>query len=87
MHNMPIELLAACLGVLAVLQALSMLLTNLEIASKQIEGRSTWIAKDGSVFEEFAVRELENSQVMLRDFEESRGEALLTEPLIAHVQA
>ncbi len=81
MHNMPIEILAACVGILAVLQGLSVLLTGLETAAKQIEGRSTWIAKDGTVFEEFAVAELDGSQVMLRDFEESRGEALLAGPL------
>ena len=74
---MPIEILAACVGVYAVLQALSVLLTGLETAARQIEGRSSWIAKDGTVFEEFAVAEIDNSQVMLRDFEESRGEALL----------
>jgi hypothetical protein len=35
-HNMPIDLLAAFVGVLAALQGLSMLLTNLEVAAKQI---------------------------------------------------
>jgi hypothetical protein len=81
MHNMPIDLIAACVGIFAVLQALSLLLTGLETAAKQIEGRSTWIARDGTVFEEFAVSEIYNSQVMLRDFEESRGEALLASSL------
>ena len=81
---MPIDFLAAALLVLAVLQGLSMLLTNLEIAAKRIEGRSTWVARDGTVFEEFAVAELENSQVMLHDFEESRGEAFLAAPLSLH---
>ncbi len=33
---MPIDLLAAFVGVLAALQGLSMLLTNLEVAAKQI---------------------------------------------------
>jgi hypothetical protein len=84
MHNMPIDFLAACVGTLAVLQALSMLLTHLETAAKKIEGRSTWIARDGTVFEEFAVSELESSQVMLHDFEETRGEALLATPLSLH---
>ena len=73
---MPIDLLAAFVGIFAVLQSLSVLLGGLEVAAKQIEGRSTWIAKDGSVFEEFAVSEIDSSQVMLRDFEMSRGEAL-----------
>jgi len=81
MHNMPIELLAACVGTLAALQVLSVLLTSLEVAAKRIEGRSSWTARDGTVFEEFAVSELEKSQVMLQDFEESRGEALLAGPL------
>jgi hypothetical protein len=85
MHNMPIDFIAACVGILAVLQGLSILLTNLETASKQIESRSTWIASDGTVFEEFAVTELESSQVMLHDFEESRGEALLAGPLSPHL--
>ena len=78
---MPIELIAAFIGVLAALQGLSLLLTNLEIAAKRIEGRSTWIAADGTKFEEFAVTEIEGSQVMLHDFEESRGESLLAMPL------
>ncbi len=87
MHNMPIDLLAACVGILAVLQGLSVLLTGLETAAKQIEGRSTWVAKNGTVFEEFAVSELDHSQVMLHDFEESRGEALLATPLNTHTAA
>jgi hypothetical protein len=79
---MPIEILAACVGVYAVLQALSVLLTGLEVAAKQIEGRSTWTAKDGTSFEEFALPEIERSQVMLHDFEESRGEAVLASFLV-----
>ncbi len=78
---MPIDLLAAFVGVFAVMQGLSLLLAGLETAANQIEGRSTWMAKDGTVFEEFAVSELDRSQVMLHDFEESRGEALLAGPL------
>lgn len=81
MHNMPIDLLVACVGILAALQGLSILLTNLEIAAKRVEGRSTWIGRDGTVFEEFAVTELENSQVMQREFEVSCSEAPLTEAL------
>ena len=81
---MPIDLLIASLSILAVLQGLSIFLTNLEIAAKRIEGRSTWIARDGTVFEEFAVSELESSQVMQQDFEETRGEAHLADPLSLH---
>ena len=81
MHNMPIDFLAVSLVTLAVLQGLSILLTNLEIAAKQIEGRSTWIARDGTVFEEFAVSELESSQVMQHEFEETRSEV----PLAGHL--
>jgi hypothetical protein len=84
MHNMPIDFLAACVATLAALQGLSMLLTNLEIAAKQIEGRSTWIAPDGTVFEEFAVTELGSSQVMQREFAESNSEAPLATPVVAH---
>ena len=84
MHNIPLDLIAAFVGTLAALQGLSMLLTNLDIAAKRIEGRSTWIAKDGTVFEEFSVSEIETSQVMLHDFEESRGEALLAGNLVPH---
>ena len=79
---MPIELLAAFVGILAALQGLSILLTNLEVAAQRIEGRSTWISADGTKFEEFSVTEIEGSQVMLQDFEESRGEALLAMPLL-----
>ncbi len=78
---MPIDLLAAFVGVFAVMQGLSVLLAGLDAAAKQIEGRSSWIAKDGTVFEEFAVPEIETSQVLLHDFQESRGGALLTGPL------
>jgi hypothetical protein len=76
MHNIPIDFLAACVGTLAALQGLSILLTNLETAAKRIEGRSTWTARDGTVFEEFAVTELESSQVMRHEFEETCPEAL-----------
>ncbi len=81
---MPIDYIAACVAVLAALQGLSILLTHLEVAAKRIEGRSTWIARDGTVFEEFAVAELETSQVMLHDFEETRGEALLAGSFSVH---
>ena len=81
MHNMPIELIAAFIAILGALQGLSLLLTNLDIAAKRIEGRSTWVASDGTKFEEFSVSEIEGSQIMLKDFEESRGEALLAMPL------
>jgi len=84
MHNMPIDFLVACVGILAILQVLSIVLTGLETASKQIEGRSTWIAKDGSVFEEFEVSELEHSQIMQQEFKEIRAEALSAQPLKLH---
>lgn len=77
---MTLEIIAAFIGCLAAFQGLSMMLTNLDIAAKQIEGRSTWIAADGTKFEEFAVKEIEGSQIMLQDFEESRGESLLALP-------
>ena len=77
MYNMQIDLLAAFIGIFAVLQGLSLVLSGLETAAKQIEGRSTWTAPDGSVFEEFALPEIESSHVLLHDFEVSRGEALL----------
>ena len=76
MHNVPIDFLVACAGTLAALQGLSILLTNLETAAKRIEGRSTWIARDGTVFEEFEVTELESSEVMRHEFEESCHEVL-----------
>ncbi len=87
MHYPPFDIIAACLGILAVLQGFSLLLTVLESAAKRIEARSTWIAKDGSVFEEFAVSELASSQVMQHDFEETRGESVLAAAagLPAHV--
>jgi hypothetical protein len=74
---MPIDFIAASVATLIILKGLSILLTGLETAAKQIEGRSTWVASNGTVFEEFAISEIESSQVMLHDFEESRGEALL----------
>jgi hypothetical protein len=84
MHNVPIDFVAACLVTLTVLQGLSILLANLEKAAKQIEGRSTWIAKDGTVFEEFAVSELESSNIMRREFEETCSETPLAGPLSLH---
>jgi hypothetical protein len=81
MHNLPTDFLAACVGILAVLQGLSILLTHLGTAAKQIEGRSTWVAHDGTVFEEYALTEIEGSQVMLHDFEDTLGEQLLSIPL------
>jgi hypothetical protein len=84
MHNIPLDLIAACVGILAVLQGLSILLTNLEIAAKRIEGRSTWIARDGTAFEEFAVAEIESSNIMKQDFEVSRSEALVAGALSLH---
>jgi hypothetical protein len=77
MHNMPIDFLAAYAGTLVVLQGLSILLTNLETAAKQIEGRSTWMARDGTLFEEFAISELESSRIMQQEFGETRSEAPL----------
>ena len=68
---MTIELVIAFGLVLAALQGLSVFLTGMETAAKRIEGRSTWIAKDGTVFEEFAVKELEASRIMQGDFKES----------------
>ena len=68
---MTIELVLAFGLVLAALQGLSILLSGLETAAKRIDGRSTWIAKDGTVFEEFAVKELEASRIMQGDFKES----------------
>jgi hypothetical protein len=74
---MTFEIIAAFVGVLGTLQVLSMVLTNLEVAAKQIEGRSTWMAADGTTFEEFAVTELESSEIMKQDFEVSRAEAIM----------
>jgi hypothetical protein len=74
---MTFEIIAAFVGVLGTLQALSMILTNMETAAKQIEGRSTWTAADGTTFEEFAVTELEGSQIMKQDFDVSRAEAIM----------
>jgi hypothetical protein len=74
---MTFEIIAAFVGVLGTLQVLSMVLTNLEVAAKQIEGRSTWTAADGTTFEEFAVTELESSEIMKQDFEVSRAEAIM----------
>ena len=68
---MTIELVIAFGLVLAALQGLSILLSGLETAAKRIDGRSTWIAKYGTVFEEFAVKELEASRIMQGDFKES----------------
>jgi hypothetical protein len=77
MHTVPLDIIAACVGTLAALQGLSVLLTHLQTAAKQIEGRSTWIARDGTVFDEFAVSELESSNIMKQEFEEEISEVAL----------
>jgi hypothetical protein len=74
---MTTDLIAAFVGVFAALHVLSMLLTNLQVASKQVDGRSTWTAADGTTFEEFAVTEMETSDIMKQDFEVSRTEAIM----------
>jgi hypothetical protein len=71
MHNLPIDYIAACLLIFAVLQGLSIFLTNLQIAARQIESHSTWTAPDGTVFEEASLEEIEHSQVMLHDYEQN----------------
>ncbi len=81
---MPIHLIITCSAILLVLQGLSLFLKNLEIAAKQIEGRSTWIARDGTVFEEFGVTELNTSLIMQREFEESNSEVVPAGALTAH---
>jgi hypothetical protein len=71
---MPIDLLIAFVGILAALQGLSILLTNLEVAAKQIDAQAKWTAQDGTVFEEFAVPQIEESHVLCHDFENTRFE-------------
>ena len=77
MHNIPTDLIAAFVGVYAALQGLSILLTYLNSAQRRIEGRTSWVARDGTAFEEFAVSEIEGSNILKRDFEESTSEAIL----------
>jgi hypothetical protein len=77
MHTVPLDIIAACVGTLAALQGLSLLLTHLQTAARKIEGRSTWIARDGTVFDEFEVTELESSAVMKHEFEEIRSEVAM----------
>jgi hypothetical protein len=78
MHNLPIGFLAVCFVTTLVLQGLSILIANIEIAAKQIEARATWVAPDGSVFEEFVVGHAEGSEATLqREFDQPRSEVLL----------
>ncbi len=77
MHHLPTDILAAFIGVYAALQALSVFLSYMNVAEKRLEGRRTWVARDGTAFEEFAVSEIEGSNVLKRDFEESTAEAVL----------
>jgi hypothetical protein len=74
---MTLEIIAAFVGIFAALQFLSLLLASMQSAANQIKGRSTWTAPDGTTFEEFAVTEIENSQIMQQDFEVSRAEAIM----------
>ena len=75
------ETIFALLSILAVLQGLSILLNHLGTAAHQIEGRSSWVGRDGTAYEEFAVPELEGSRVMQRDFDETRSEAIFFGPI------
>jgi hypothetical protein len=84
MHNMPIDFIAASLLILIVLQGLSVLLANLEIAAKQIEGQSTWTAPDGTTFEEISLHELESSQVLQHELELTHPEAFAAAHLSLH---
>jgi hypothetical protein len=77
MHNLPIEFGAAALLVWGVLQSLSVLLTHLDTASKQIEARSNWTAPDGTLFEEVALEQFDKSGVMQHEFEQIRSDAFL----------
>jgi hypothetical protein len=74
MHNMPIDFIAAALIVCVALQALSILLENLQIVARQIEASSTWTARDGTVFEEVSLEQVESSQVMQNELDPTRSE-------------
>jgi hypothetical protein len=69
MHNLPIDFIAASLIVCVVLQALSIMLENLHIVSKQIDAQASWTAANGDVFEEFAVDQIESSEVIKHEVE------------------
>jgi len=84
---MTINLVIGFALVLGALQALSVLLTGLESAAKRIEGRSTWVAKDGTKFEEFAVTELTSSGIMQSDFQASGSDLVWEGSAPAHAHS
>jgi hypothetical protein len=86
-NQMTLSLVIAFGLVLAALQGLSLFLTGLETAAKRIEGRSTWIAKDGTAFEEFAVSELKVSGIMQGEFNESGNELVFGGAVPAHANS
>jgi hypothetical protein len=69
MHNMPTDFIACALLILVVLQGISVLLANMQVAARQIDGQSTWTAPDGTTFEEVSLDELEGSQVLQHELE------------------
>jgi hypothetical protein len=74
--HIPIEYIAAALLVSVVLQTLSVLLANLEVAAKKIDAHKVWTAPDGSVFADFAVEQIAGSSVMQHEIEHSGEETL-----------
>ncbi len=77
MHQIPTDLLAAFIGVYAAFQALTIFLSYMNVAEKRLEGRSTWVAKDGTAFNEFSPTEIEASNILKREFEENTSDANL----------
>ena len=73
MHNLPIDFIAASVLVYSALQGLTIFLNHLQSAAKAIESHATWVAPDGTVFEEVGLQEMESSQVMLHDFEQNHS--------------
>jgi hypothetical protein len=76
MHQVPLDILAAFLGTLAVLQSLSFLFNHIQ-AAKRFNGHSTIIACEGTLFDEFEVTEFDSFESMKQEFEEIRSEVAM----------
>ena len=89
MNNLPIDFITVCLIFSLVMQAFSVWLTKLNEADSHILDRSTWIAHDGTMFEEYEVDGIEGSQIVFHhEAEQSRMPiAFLSQGLTLHPKA
>ncbi len=72
---MTLATLAACVGVLGALQALYLIVKNMEVA-RQTDGSSMWTTGEGAFFDESDETE-RNAARMKKDFDLARAKAIM----------